>query len=249
MKAIGYVRVSTEEQAKHWISLDMQRAKIEAYASLEDMDLIEILADEGISGCSIKGRPGIQKVLEMVKSRQTKAVIVYKLDRLARNTIEALQVAKLMDRNGVALHSITEKLDTKSAMGRFFFTIMASIAEMERGIIGERIQGAMARKRQLGEACNNNPPFGFRIVDFMVVPDQSEQNTIKRIHEHKDQGRTIWETVEILTRESRLNRKGKPFGKTQVHNILRQQPLNGGVDTVSENGTTPLVASRISPST
>ena len=249
MKAIGYVRVSTEEQAKYGISLDMQRAKIEAYASLEDMDLIEILADEGISGCSIKGRPGIQKVLEMVKSRQTKAVIVYKLDRLARNTIEALQVSRLLDRNGVALHSITEKLDTRSAIGRFFFTLMASIAEMERGIIGERIQAAMHQKRQNGEPCNNNPPYGFRIVDFMVVPDQSEQNTIKRIHEHKDQGRTIWETVEILTRESRLNRKGKPFGKTQVHNILRQQPLNGGVDTVSENGTTPLVASRISPST
>ena len=248
MKAIGYIRVSTEEQAKHGISLDMQRAKIAAYASLEDLDLIDTIADEGISGCSIKGRPGIQKVLEMVKSKQTKAVIVYKLDRLARNTIEALQVSRLLDRNGVALHSITEKLDTKSAMGRFFFTIMASIAEMERGIIGERIQGAMARKRQLGEACNNNPQYGFRIVDFMVVPDQSEQNTIRRIHEHKDQGRTIWETVEILTRESRLNRKGKPFGKTQVHNILRQQSCNGPVNSGCENGTTPLVTSRISSS-
>jgi len=176
-------------------------------------------------------------------------VIVYKLDRLARNTIEALQVSRLLDRNGVALHSMTEKLDTKSAMGRFFFTIMASIAEMERGIIGERIQGAMARKRQLGEACNNNPQYGYRIINSKVVPDASEQMIISRIHELHTQGRTIWEIVEILPRESRLNRKGKPFGKTQVHNILRQQPLNGGVDTVSENGTTPLVASRISPST
>ena len=109
MKTIGYVRVSTEEQAKHGISLDMQRAKIKAYAALEDMELIEIVADEGISGCNLKARPGIQRILEMVKSRQIKEVVVYKLDRLARNTIEALQVAKLMDRNGVALHSITEK--------------------------------------------------------------------------------------------------------------------------------------------
>ncbi len=123
MKTLGYIRVSTEEQAKHGISLDMQRSKIVAYADLEDMDLVEIVADQGISGCNIKGRPGIQQVLEMVKSRQVKAVIVYKLDRLARNTIEALQVAKLMDRNGVALHSITERLDTKSAMGRFFLHV------------------------------------------------------------------------------------------------------------------------------
>ena len=235
MKAIGYVRVSTEEQAKYVISLDMQRAKIEAYASLEDMDLIEILADEGISGCSIKGRPGIQKVLEMVKSRQVKAMIVYKLDRLARNTVEALQIAKLLDRNGVALHSITEKLDTRSAMGRFFFTLMASIAEMERGIIGERIQAAMHQKRQNGEPCNGNPPYGHRIEDFKVVPDSSEQKIIQRIHEIHAQGHTIWDTLAILTGEGLLNRKGKPFGKTQIHNILRQQPGNGPAYSVCEN--------------
>ena len=70
LKAIGYVRVSTEEQAKPGISLDMQRSKIAAYADLEDMDLIDIIADEGISGCNIKGRPGIQRVMEMVKSRE-----------------------------------------------------------------------------------------------------------------------------------------------------------------------------------
>lgn len=233
MKAIGYIRVSTEEQARNGISLDMQRAKVAAYASLEDMDLIDTIADEGISGCSIKGRPGILNVLELVKSKQVKAVIVYKLDRLARNTIEALQIAKLMDRNGVALHSITEKLDTKSAMGRFFFTLMASIAEMERGIIGERIEAAMARKRENGEACNNNPPYGYRITDGKVVPDDSEQKTILRIRDLHAQGRTIWDIVEILTREGLFNRKGKPFGKTQIHSLVRRKTSEATEPSIS----------------
>jgi len=103
---------------------------------------------------------------------------------------------------------------------------MASIAEMERGIIGERIQGAMARKRENGEACNNNPPYGHKIVDFKVVPDQSEQNTIGRIHELHFQKHTIWEILGILTQEGLLNRKGKPFGKTQIHYILRHKLRN-----------------------
>lgn len=223
MKTVGYVRVSTEEQAKHGISLDMQRSKIGAYAALEDMDLIEIVADEGISGCNIKGRPGIQQVLEMVKSKQVKAVVVYKLDRLARNTIEALQVAKLLDRNGVALHSITEKLDTKSAMGRFFFTLMASIAEMERGIIAERICAAMSRKREKGEALNNNPPYGFRIVQDKLIPHSGERRIIMRIHELYAERQTIYRIVQVLSREGLFNRKGKPFGKTQVHNIIQQK--------------------------
>ena len=222
MKAIGYIRVSTEEQAKNGISLDMQRSKIAAYTALEDMDLIETVADEGLSGCSIKGRPGIQTVLEMVKTKQVKAVIVYKLDRLARNTVEALQIAKLMDRHGVALHSITEKLDTKSAMGRFFFTLMASIAEMERGIIGERICAAMSRKREKGEACNNNPPYGFQIEGYQLVPNPSEQRIIMRIEELRLQKYTIHGMIQQLSMEGLFNRRGKPFGKTQIHNIVRQ---------------------------
>lgn len=220
MKAIGYIRVSTEEQAKNGTSLDMQQAKIQAYTALEDMDLIETVADEGLSGCSIKGRPGIQKILEMVKTRQVKAVIVYKLDRLARNTIEALQVAKLMDRHGVALHSITEKLDTKSALGRFFFTLMASIAEMERGIIGERICAAMSRKREKGEACNNNPPYGLYIVGDRLEPHPFEQRVIMRVQELRLLKYTIHGIIRELSKEGLFNRKGKPFGKTQIHNII-----------------------------
>jgi DNA invertase Pin-like site-specific DNA recombinase len=223
MKAIGYIRVSTEEQAKHGVSLDMQRSKIAAYADLEDMNLVDIIADEGISGCNIKGRPGIQRALAMVKSGQVKAVIVYKLDRLARNTIEALQVAKLMDRNGVALHSITEKLDTKSAMGRFFFTLMASIAEMERGIISERISAAMSRKREKKEPCSNNPPFGYQIVENRLVPDIQENKVINRIAELRRAGHTVWGIREILEKEGLLNRRGNPYGKTQIHSLIMRE--------------------------
>lgn len=220
MKAIGYVRVSTEEQAKHGISLDMQRTKIGRYAELEDMDLVEIVADEGLSGSTIKSRPGIQKVLQMVKRREVDAVIVFKLDRVARNTIEALKIARLMDRKGVALHSICERLDTQSALGRFFFTLMASLAEMERGIISERIRAAMDRKREKGEACNNNPPYGFRIVDRKVEPDLHEQKVIQRIVELHCMGHTIFRIINTLKEEGFVNRRGKPFGKTQVHNLI-----------------------------
>jgi len=212
--------VSTEEQAKGGVSLDMQRAKIRKYTELHDMDLIDIVADEGISGCTIKARPGVQRVLEKVRNKQIRAVIIYKLDRLARNTIEALEIARLMDSKGVALHSITEKLDTKSAMGRFFFTLLASIAEMERGIISERIQAAMDRKKEKGEACNNNPPYGYRIIDARVLPDLEEQKTIRRIVELHNQGNTLIRIVEILTTEGIFNRKGKPFGRTQTHSLI-----------------------------
>jgi site-specific DNA recombinase len=219
-KAVGYVRVSTTEQAVDGISLDMQRAKIRAYAALEDLDLIEIIADEGISGCSIKGRPGIQKIIEMVECRRVEAVVVFKLDRLARNTIEALEISQLMDRKGAALHSITEKLDTKSAIGKFFFTLMASLAEMERGIISERIKAAMDRKREKSEPCSNNPPYGYRIVNNLLVPHPEEWAVIRRILKLRSYGNTPYRITRMLTDEGVLNRRGKAFDKSQIRNII-----------------------------
>ena len=159
----------------------------------------------------------------MVRGKQVDAVIIYKLDRLARNTIESLEIAKLLDRKGIGLHSITEKLDTRSALGRFFFTLMASLAEMERGIISERIAAAMERKREKMEPCNNNPTYGYRIEGWKVVPDLHEQQVIKRIHRLRAGGHTIWGIKDILTAEGILNRRGKPFGKTQVHNIIQRK--------------------------
>ena len=218
-RAVGYIRVSTVEQAKG-VSLDMQREKIKAYADLEDMELIDIISDEGISGCSLKIRPGVQRVIKMVRQRQVKAVIIYKLDRLSRNTIEALELARVMDQKGVALHSITEKLDTRSAMGRFFFTLMASVAEMERELVSERIVAAMDLKRSRGEALNNNPLFGYRIAGDRLVPDLHEQKIIQRVQALRSEGHTIHGIVEILNREGITNRKGRPFGKSQTHALI-----------------------------
>jgi len=223
MKALGYVRVSTEEQARDGVSLDMQRAKIKVYADLEDFDLLEIVGDEGISGGSVKGRPGVQKVLQMVRENSVHAVIIYKLDRLARNTLEAMEIAQLLDRKGVGLHSITERLDTQSALGRFFFVLLASLAEMERSLIAERIRAAMERKRELGQSLNNNPEFGSRILNGMVVPNEQEQSVIRRIYKLREEGHKIHQIVSVLANEGYRNRKGKPFAKTQIHALIQRK--------------------------
>ncbi len=223
MKAIGYVRVSTEEQARGGISLDMQRAKIEAYALLEEMELVEIVEDAGLSGCSIKHRPGLQRVLEMIQQRQVQAVVIYKLDRLARNTLECLEMARLIDRAKVSLHSITERLDTGSALGRFFFTLVASLAEMERGIISERIKAAMGRLKETGRVWSGNPPYGLQARDGLLIPDEQERTVINRIWCLRDEGHTIHQIVAILDSEGVRNRRGKQFGKSQIHTIVQRK--------------------------
>lgn len=125
-KAVGYIRVSTEGRAERGVSLEASQAKIEAYAALKDLHLVEIVEDAGVSARSLN-RPGMQWLLGMVHRKKVEVVVILKLDRMFRNTVDALQTTQVFDRKGVALHSIQKNLDTQSALGRFYFTLGASL--------------------------------------------------------------------------------------------------------------------------
>lgn len=101
-------------------------------------------------------------MLNLAKRKQIDAIVVYKLDRIFRSTMDALETTRMFEKCGVSFHSIEETLDTKSAMGRFFFTILVALAEMERRLIGERTKAALAFKRSKKESTGGYaPPYGF----------------------------------------------------------------------------------------
>jgi site-specific DNA recombinase len=83
--AIGYIRISTQGQTDDGISLTMQRQKIEGYCSLHDLDLAEVICDDGYSA-KVLNRPGVQGLLALVDAGEAEAVIIYKLDRPSRRT-------------------------------------------------------------------------------------------------------------------------------------------------------------------
>jgi DNA invertase Pin-like site-specific DNA recombinase len=214
--------VSTEEQSREGISLEMQIAKIRQYAALNDLSLVGIYGDPGISGKSVKARPGIQAVLGLVKARKVKAVVTYSLSRIARNTIEALEMARVMDRADVALHSISEKLDTQSALGKFFFTLTASLAEMERNVISERTAAALAQKRKKGEKTGGCCPYGYAAdAKGRLIPDLAERKIIDRIKSLRADGESTRGIARRLTEEGFTTRKGTPFTQNQVLRILK----------------------------
>lgn len=162
MKAIGYIRVSTEEQANSGLSLSGQAEKIKAYCSLNDIELVEIVSDAGLSGKNTD-REGLQKILSLCGNKAIDAIIVYKLDRLSRKTVDVLNLIETFEKKNVAFHSIVEKIDTKSAIGKFFLTITAAFAQMERDTISERTSFALKEKRRQGKLAGNIP-YGFDLA-------------------------------------------------------------------------------------
>src|SRR5271169_2520984 len=97
---VGYIRVSTEEQSREGVSLDMQRSKIRAYCELNDLALVDVIEDAGISAKNITGRPGMQRALDMVFTGQADGLICWKLDRCFRSTADALLTSDKLNRLG-----------------------------------------------------------------------------------------------------------------------------------------------------
>src|SRR3984957_19395317 len=150
MKAVGYVRVSTEKQADRGVSLDAQAEKIKAMAVVHNAELVEIIVDGGESAKSLQ-RPGMERLLELVDAKKVQAVIIAKLDRLTRSVKDLCELLERFERRGVALVSVAESLDTGSAAGRLVLNIMTAVSQWEREAIGERTRDALSHKRRNGE--------------------------------------------------------------------------------------------------
>jgi DNA invertase Pin-like site-specific DNA recombinase len=182
-KAVGYCRVSTEEQAKEGISLEHQEAKIKQYAGLHNLKLVDIIIDKGKSGKDLN-REGINEILSLIKKKLVTDIIVYKMDRLTRRTFDLLfLVEEVFKKNNVQFHSISERIDTSSAMGQFFLTIIGAMAQMERDLISERTKAVLQYKIGKGEYVGS-PALGYLASTgdnkFLGI-DEREQDTVKRI--------------------------------------------------------------------
>jgi DNA invertase Pin-like site-specific DNA recombinase len=220
MKAVGYVRVSTEEQAKEGVSLDNQIAKIRAYAELNGMELIEVINDPGKSGKTL-AREGVQKVLSMCQNREVSHVIVYKLDRLTRSTKDLLSLVEdVFKKNDVQFHSLNEKIDTTTAQGKFFLTLMGAMAQMERDQISERTRDAMQYKKTQGQRMGT-PSLGLKVVNGEALEVVEEISTLKRIEELKNSGLALGKIAERMNTEGYKTKRGGSWYASTINYLVK----------------------------
>ncbi len=219
--AIGYVRVSTEGQAKEGVSLEAQRAKIEAWCTVNDAQLAGVFVDAGISGSRADNRPELQNALTAV-TKSKGVLVVYSLSRLARSTKDTITISERLDRAGADLVSLSEKLDTTTAAGKMVFRMLAILAEFERDQISERTCSALAHKKSKGQRVGNIP-FGFRLLDDgrTLVRHEKEQRIIELLKLFRESGFSFGKIADILNRKSVPTKTtGAKWQGTTVRNIL-----------------------------
>ena len=228
LKAVIYIRVSTEEQARKGISLEGQELELRAYCKTAGLDVVEVIADPGVSGFRPLGdRPGGLRLLEALASGEAQAVVAWKLDRLFRNAANALSIVEGWEKKGVHLHLKDlggTAVDTGSAIGKVFLAMMAAFAQLERDQTSERTRSAMDLKRARGEYTGGRVPYGFslRANGKTLAIDEFEQEAIRVAKDLRAvEGLSLRKIGAELEQRGFLPRAATAWAPSSVRAILR----------------------------
>ena len=231
-RVVGYVRVSSEQQAEEGVSLDAQRCRLRAYAVAMDLDLVAIDDDAGVSGKSISARPGLLRALARLEAREADGVLVVKLDRLTRSVRDLGDLVERYFSTRFSLLSVSDAIDTRTASGRLILNVLTSVAQWEREATGERTRFALAHLKAEGVLVGG-VALGLRrtgVVDrdgrHVVERDEAEERTVAMIRDLRAEGRSLRSIAVALGEHGRRTKRGGTWAATTVKKVLdRLAPL------------------------
>ncbi len=220
LQVVGYVRVSTEKQAEAGLSLEAQTAKIRAMALVRDTPVDEIVVDA--ASASSLDRPGLTRLLALVDRGLVGTVIIAKLDRLTRNVYDLGPLLLRFDRRKVALVSLAETLNTRSAIGRAVLNMMVTMSQWEREATGERTRDVLQHKRAKGERVGTLP-FGSQLAadGVHLEPAPVERRLLATMRDQKARGCTYEQIALDLTAAGSTTRRGTPWRGQYIAHALK----------------------------
>lgn len=216
-KKVGiYARVSTDEQVNFGNSLEAQIEKLEQYCKLNGWQIVKKYTDAGISGATID-RPELKQMILDAGAGHINAILVYKLDRLSRSLRDIILTIDELREYNTDFVSITEQIDTTTAVGRLMFHIIGAFAEFERGMICERVILGQDKKAKNGYA-QQKAPFGYSFRGGELTTNKDEVIIIKAVQK------------AYLEKKSTLN-VSREFGlpRSLIYQILTNETYLGKV--------------------
>lgn len=225
----GYIRVSSEEQALHGISVEAQREILRAWGVVRQSGEVVLYEDAGFSGKNTD-RPALRRLLEDVRAGRVASVTVWKLDRLSRSLRDTLSIIEdELQPMGVALHSVTESIDTSTPSGRMMLNILASFAQLEREQDSDRV--VMAHKH-LARDCRylgGHVALGYRVgEDRRLELDPVTAPIVRRVFDMYLSRCGYAEILEYLNGEaSGFFRRTSPWKKSDLNYLLKNEIYAG----------------------
>ena len=165
---VGYVRVSTEEQAQSGLGLDAQRKAIRAECKRREVPLLAVYEDAGMSAKNLS-RPALSEALEALSEYRGTVLMVAKLDRLTRSVHDATGLMMRADKEGWGLVALDVAVDTTTPAGAAMAQVMSVFAELERKLIGQRTKDALAVKKAQGVKLGRPATLPAEVVDRILI--------------------------------------------------------------------------------
>jgi len=214
-KALLYARVSTSMQVQDGVSLDAQERQLITAAEFHGYEEWEMVREEGRSGKNIKGRPALQAALKQLEQKVADALIVTRIDRLARSTSDFLDIVDRANKQGWRLIMLDLNLDTSSYQGKFVTTVMSALAEMERGIIAARQKDVHKDRRDSGLV------WGKDLGPKVEVSEEVEE----LIYEYHDRGLGLREIARKLDSKNINPPRGSVWSHVTISRIIKRRDM------------------------
>lgn len=219
-----YVRVSTEEQAKEGFSIRAQEQKLKDYARIKEWAIHKIYIDEGISGKNITDRPQINQLIKDIKKGLIKNVLIFKIDRLTRNTSDLIYLINLFNEYNCAFNSLCESIDTQTPSGRMFIKIIGIFAEFERENIVERTKLGFERKVKEGYSlCTRTASYGYtrNIGDKIQKINEKEAVIVREVFDmFVHHGKSFLDIAKNLNERNIPTKENSVWIARSIRNML-----------------------------
>ncbi|MBK7575546.1 MAG: recombinase family protein [Elusimicrobia bacterium] len=225
-----YTRVSTDQQAEvKFNSCEAQEERIKSFiASQENFVLSKVYSDPGFTGANTD-RPGLQKMLQDIRSDSVDMVVTYKIDRLTRSPRDFYQLIELFEAHHAGFISVTERFDTSTPAGRLLRNIMLTFAQFERELTSERIRDKVLQRAQRGLYTGGHAPFGYVIQEGRITIEKKRADIIRAIYDLYVESRSVQQIVKMLADKAILSRNGKPLNDTFVYHVLKCRVYTGHI--------------------
>jgi DNA invertase Pin-like site-specific DNA recombinase len=234
MKLIGYIRVSTDDQAEFGVSLADQISRLRAWAQLHGHELVDVFEDRGLSGKSLD-RLGLRAALSALEEGRGDGLIVTNMDRLTRSVLDVLYLVDVYfgPTRGYGLVCIDLHVDTSTPTGRMQLSLLAVVAQWQREEGVERVRQAMAHKKAQGKRVGGIP-WGYRLAGDgeTLVPHPKERQLLMLVLRlRREEKLTLREIAAELKRRGWENRnRSRNWNPSSIRGLLRAAEQYEGSD-------------------
>lgn len=234
MRAAGYSRVSTDEQATEGYSLEAQDDKIIEYITREKWSLFGMFTDPGYSGKDLN-RPDIKRLLSEIQKSSINYIVVHKLDRLTRDIGDLYYLLKLFDDHKVHFVSVTEKIDTSTAMGRVFVFMLGIFAQWYRENLSEEVRKGMSKRAEKGFHNVTVPMYGYDLNEGVLTINEKEAKLVQWIFDQYIEGVGVTNIAKKINELGIRRNRGTFWDDRKVRLVLKNVHYTGRIHWKAAN--------------